>query len=435
MLSLLPLGILSPLTALAADGGAPAPAPSLPTVAVVGLHQPSLTPADQDRAIAALVKAIEAGGRFDARDLPQVAAAVRGRERVVLEEGLLKTARQSLSNGRTAAAQASWDEARGWLTAAVQDFERVLPGANTTDELWEAWILLGATWLQQETPDEAAARDAFGKAIALNPQRPADPAQFPPSVTDVHAALQQEQLAKAATVSFTGKGTLWVDGAERGALPAEVPGLVPGPHHAVARGDGLQSYARFDVPTAGPLDLPPGPPSLGQAADGPANRAAQTAALYTALGKRSDGLDYVLVGGVEGGVLHLQLFDSARGVFSKPVDLPFTDACDDEAVAAVPLLLPIISAAGTFTATAASPAPLSIAENVALARLLTQPPPAPVVIGPEPVPVGPDGGKKSKLPLVLGIVGGVVVAGGATTAAVLLSGPPPEPTGTVVVNF
>jgi hypothetical protein len=296
MLSLLPLGILTTLPALGASPEAPAPAPALPTVAVVGLHQASLDAADQDRAIAALVKAIEATGRFDARDLNQVAAAVRGRERVVLEEGLLKTARQSLSNGRTAAAQANWDEARSWLTAAVQDFERVIPGANSTDELWEAHVLIGATWVQQDAPDEAAARAAFGSAVALNPQRPIDPAQYPPSVTDLYGAVQQERTAQAATVSFTGRGTLWVDGTEHGALPTDVPGLVPGAHHALARGDGAQAYVRFDVPVAGPVDLPAGAPSLGAPAEGTAARAAQTSALYTALGKRSEGLQYVLVG-------------------------------------------------------------------------------------------------------------------------------------------
>lgn len=427
MLCLLPFGILT--TAHAADAGA-----GLPVVAVVGLHQPSLDEAAQDRAIGALVGAIEATGRFDAWTLPEVAAALRGREKVVLEEGLTKVARQNLANGRTAAAQASWDEARTWLDQAVQEFERTLPGANSTDELWEAFVLQGATWLQQDTPDEAAARAAFARAVALNPQRPADPAQFPPTVTDVFAAVQQERGAQQTAVQLGGSGTVWVDGVERGALPVAVGGLVPGVHFALARGDGRQGFARFEIPTEGAVptvELPAGPPSLGAAPETALARANLAGAVYSAVGKRADGVRYVLLGGVDGNLLHLQLYDGVRGVFSKAVELPFTGDCDDEAVAAVPLLLPIVDATGNFGATSPTAAPLSIADDVALARLLTQPPPRPPdVIGPPPDPK-----KRSKLPLVLGIVGGVVVAGGVTAAAVALSGPPPEPTGTVILQF
>lgn len=438
MTSLLPFGILASLSALAAPAEAPSAAPR-PTVAVVGLHQSSLDAADQERAIAALVAAIESGGRFDGRALPEVAAAIRGRERVILEEGLLKAARQNLANGRTSAAQAGWEEARSWLSSAITDFERAMAGANTTDELWEAHVLLGATHLQQETPDEPAARAAFSRAVALSPTRPPDPAQFPPSVTDVYAAVQAELAAQAVTVSFSGVGKLWLDGAERGALPMDVPKVMPGAHFALSRGDGQQGFARFEVAPGGAapaVALPAGPPSLGAQADSPAARAAQVASIYSALGKRSDGLQYVLVAGVEGGLLHLQLFDSARGVFSRSVDLPYVDDCDDEAVAAVPLLLPIVDATGAFTANAASPSPLGLGDNVALAGILTQPPAAPVVVL-DPVGPNPPGPaqKKSRLPLVLGIVGGAVVAGGATTAAVLLGGDPPEPTGTVIVTF
>jgi hypothetical protein len=434
MLSPLSVGILTTLSALAAPPEPASAAGDRPTIGVVGLHHSALDEADQQRAIAALVAAVEASGRFDGAPVPEVAGALGGRENVVLEEGLLKTARQSLANGRTAAAQASWDEARSWLAAAASDYERVMPGANTTDDLWELFVLEGSTWLLQDAPDEAAAKASFARSVALNPQKPADPALYPPTVTDVYAAVQADLGGKLASVAFSGTGKLWVDGTERGALPSTVAGLAPGVHYALARGSGRQGAIRFELPVGGgpAITLPAGPPFLGEPAETNANRASQIAAIYSSLGKRSDGLEYVLVGGVEGGVLHLQLFDTARSVFSKAVELPFADDSDDEAVAAVPLLLPIVNATGVFTATAPSPAALSIADNVALAGLLTQPPPPSIPIGPDlPPPVV----KKSKLPLVLGIVGGVVVAGGATTAVVLLSGPGPEQTGTVIVNF
>lgn len=423
------------LLALAAPTARADAPPGAPTLAVVGLHQASLDEADQERAVQALVQAVEAGGRFDARDVSEVSRALQGRENVVLEEGLVKSARQNLANGRTSAAQAAWDEARSWLDAAVRDYERTMPGSNHPEELWEAFVLLGATWLQQDTPDEAAARAAFARAIALNPQRPADPAQYPPNVTDVFSAVQSERVAQSATAAFEGAGKLWVDGVERGVAPVTVGNLVPGTHFALARGDGRQGFARFDVPSPAPADpvsvvLPMGPPSLGAGGDIPLVRATEIGALYGALAKRADGLQYVLVGGVDGPVLYLQLYDVVHGVVSKAVELPYADDCDDEAVAAIPLLLPVVDATGAFTATAPNPAPLSLADNVLLARLLTQPPAYSTELPPPPPPP-----HKSRLPLVLGLVGGAVVAGGATTAVVLLAKGPPPPTGTVILQF
>src|SRR5690349_14599906 len=108
MLQSLLLLTLAPTPAHAGNASPPADAPR---VGVVGLHQATLDADDQKRAVAALAAAVEAEGRFRALVPEQLAGALAGREQVVLEEGLLSGARQSLANGRTAFNQASWDEA------------------------------------------------------------------------------------------------------------------------------------------------------------------------------------------------------------------------------------------------------------------------------------------------------------------------------------
>ncbi|MCA9494425.1 MAG: hypothetical protein KC621_31075, partial [Myxococcales bacterium] len=417
--------------------------PSGPTIAVVGLHQGTLDEADQQRAIEALVAAIENTGSYDALPPAQVATALAGREQVVLEEGLLAGARQGVANGRTSFNQASWEESTTYLANAIRDEEGVFPGANVVADLWDAWLYTGTAKLLQDEPDEGAAREAFVKAIALEPERPANPAQFPPDVVETFEKLRAELPAKAVTlgVAADGAGKAWLDGKEIGSVPANVQGVLPGVHYVLVRGDGLQGTARIEIPEVGDGGTPEPvqtrvslqPPMLGTAATSTVGRSNQATALYTALARRTEGIDYVLIAGVDGDQLHLQLMHVQTATFSKALELPYADDADDEAAAAVPLLLPAIGPSGTFTTTAASAAPVAIGSNVALALLLTQPP--------EPAPIGPAAGttkKRSALPVVLGVVGGAVVAGGVGTGAYFLTRGPTEtttPEGTVVIHF
>jgi hypothetical protein len=190
-------------------------------------------------------------------------------------------------------------------------------------------------------------------------------------------------------------------------------------------------------------------PSLGEAAKSPVGRSAQVAGLYTALGNRAEGMNYVLVAGVDGGSLYLQLLDPETDTFSKAMEVPFTGPADDEAVQSIPLLLNVVDPQGRFTSTAPTPAPMSIGTNSVLGLKLTQP----KAVGPAGTtttkvktvkPPKPDGGGGggggSKVGVVLGVVGGVVLAGAAGTTVYLLTREGDEPTpgtgpGTVIVKF
>ncbi len=428
---------LAPAPAHAGDASPPADAPR---VAVVGLHQASLDAEGQRRAVEALSAAVEADGKFDALLPEQVAAALAGREQVVLEEGLLASARQSLANGRTAFNQASWDEAASYLGNAVRDTENALPGANAVLDLWDAHLYLGTARLLQDTPDEAAARAAFVNAIALAPERPANPAQFPPDIVESFEALRKELPAEAVTLGIAadGEGTAWLDGKEVGSLPVSVPGVLPGVHYVVVRGEGTQGTARIEVPRPAEgveretpqVRVELSTPTLAGAASSPVGRSNQTTALYTSLGKRTNGVDYVLLGGVDGELLHLQLLHVPTGTFSKAMEVPFTDAADDEAVAAVPLLLRFVGASGTFSTTSASAPPLAVGSNLALTLLLTQPPEPQPLTG----PVVEE--RRSRTGLVLGVVGALLVGGGVGTVYAVTRPEETLPTtGTVTVHF
>lgn len=425
-----------------ARAGQPPPAPpaDLPRIAVVGLHQASLSVAAQQAAAEQIGAAIESGGAYDALGPSDVAGALTGRAELVLEEGLLGSARAALQGGKNAYNQASPDDAIALLMTAIEDYRGVFPGILVVDEVWESWVYLGTSHLQRDPPDELAARSAFSAAVALSPTRPLNPALYPPNVVELFGEVQADLAPHGVKLDIASEQPVevFVDGAARGTTPAVVTGVLPGEHFVVGRGDGTEAFARLDVGMPGAavagdtvggislsVQLSPSAPILGEPAGSPVGRSTQTADLYSALGRRAQDLDYVLVGGVIDGSLSLQLLHVASNTYSKPIALPVAGEATDEAVQAVPLLLGAIGPAGTFTATAAAPEALDIGANSLLALILdgqvaptvTEVP----VVGP-PVVIE----KKSKLGLVLGIVGGVVAASaaGGGTYLIATSGPP-----------
>jgi hypothetical protein len=422
----------------------PAAASAAPTVAVVGIHQASLDDADQQRAVAGIVNAIEANGRFDALAPPEVATALSGRETVVLEEGLLALPEDKLASGKNAYNQASWDDALAYLDEAVSAFESVFQGANNADDLWETQVYRGSCNLLKDPPNPTAAREAFSAAIALSPSKPLNPALFPPDVIASYGSLQKELTASKMPVQIVSSDAMakvWLDGIEKGSTPAVVPDVVPGAHYVVARNATGMGFLRVDVkPTenGGPMSInvPLAAPSLGTASTSPVGRASQVASLYQAIGSRASGVDYVLAVGVVDTLLSVQLYDVTHKVWSRAIELPYSDESDDEAVQAVPLLLNGVGPDGTFVATAAAPAALDIGANEELALLLTAAI-TPKVTSVTPVPTGPVVEHKSKAGLVVGVISGLVVAAGAGAGTYLFATREPEDPnqGVVVIQF
>jgi len=393
----------------------PALAAETAQLAVVGIHQSELTPAQQEKAVAAIVEAVEATGKADGLIGSEVAGAIQGREDIILSQALLNIGNQALQNGKNLYNQALPEDAIPALESAIEQLEKGVVGSNTTKDLWEAYVYLGTSHFSMENTDEANA--AFGAAAALNPARGPNPALFPPFVVEAFQAARValDGAKTNLTVNVSGGlASVYLNGEKKGEGSITIEGVLPGKHHVLARGDGTQAYKVVEIPmpgeaggdegeggeeggeegeeggdtgeeggdggeapAAGTLEvtLELGIPTLGAAGESAASRARQTAALYRTLGEHSQGVDLYLLAGVSDDLLHLQLYSPTADAFSKQVETPYADTADDEAVQTVPLLLNLLDKNGHLPSAATVPtsAPLDIGANAELALLLTQP--------------------------------------------------------------
>jgi hypothetical protein len=206
--------------------------------------------------------------------------------------------------------------------------------------------------------------------------------------------------------------------------PTLARGLLPGTHHLRGSGPGLLALGRVRLDgESSAIDLNPVEPTLGQAAESEAARARQVTDLYRSFGRHAEGVDYVLLAGTAGSLLHLQLYDVRADTFSRPTSAPFVDQVDDEVRQTLPLLLNLLGDSGRIAAdaTQATAVPLDRGANPLLASLLLEPVTFEVV---EP--------RNRRLGLWIGLGAGVLAATGAGVAvAATRSGPSYD--GTVIV--
>jgi len=350
-------------------------AASLPTVAVVGLHQEGLTPDQQRHATDDIAAAIDDTGFFRARTLDMLEPVLQGRQEIVLEEAFLGPGRALLDDGRLLYNQAQPDEAIPVLEDAVETLRLAMATATSTRDLWEAWFLLGAA--RSDAGKAAEAREAFEAAVAVNPVRTADAARFPPSLVERYEAIrkEREQLASVLTVEADERDTsIWLNGSPRGTVPLEVDDVVPGENYIHARSPhGFFAYEAITVPEAGrkAVSLRLGEPTLGLPADSRAARQRQVSGLYRALGHYA-GVDLVLLAGTIDDQLVLQLYSPRTNGFSEPLSIPYGGVASDEAVEALSELLAGVRDDATFEEDnrAALAAPLDVGANHFLARML-----------------------------------------------------------------
>jgi hypothetical protein len=405
-----------------------------PTLAVVGLHQAELTGEAHEDAVEAIVKAASSTGVVDSVGLAGFAAAVSGRESVIIQEGLVSEASTNLAAGRTFYNQAEPDNGIPLLESAVEGFILTMAGANSTRDLWDAYLYLGCSHYQLDQIDEA--KVAFAKASALSPDRAPDAALFPPDLVELYTSTASELAATPMRleISVDSKAELFVDGASKGIGPMVVEGLLPGEHFVLARGSGQQAYARLVIEVAEggmapPLALTMGPASLGDASTSSSGRGRQAAELYKAIGNHSQGVDYVLLAGVDADVLHLQLYGTSANSFSRSTEIPYSGSADDEAVAAVPLLLNVLNSEGALPATATAPkaSPIHVGTNDVLAAALSMPDPK--RLPPLTSTTGRRRGAGTALAAGGIAVGVAALVGGGVFLATRGGGGDPEPTG------
>ncbi len=404
-----------------------------PVVAVVGVHQPALDAGAQELLHARIVELIDGSSNLDALPAADVATAIAGRESVIVGDALLGEGRRFLADGTNLYNQALPEDAIPLLEKAIESLGFGLAASNTTQSLWEAWMTLGTCHAALDRSAEAQA--AWQHAVALNPSRSPNPAQYPPDVVQGFAAARALLAPNTRTlhVDAADNAIVWVDGEARGPAPVELEGLLQGTHHVVARGGGKSGYAAVDLqPGTVPFDLKVsmGAPSLGGASATPTGRSRQTSWLYRSFGAHAQGVDYVLLAGTDNNELFLQLYAPKTEAFSTAVKVPVSGDADDELLASLPQLLSLVDAQGSLGENViATVAPLSVGANSYLAALLLDPRPAVMALGAGEPPRRRGG----LVAAVAGGAGGLALIAGGVAAAVVLGGSTVPPDGGTIV--
>lgn len=400
-------------------------AADVPVIAVVGVHQPDVHLAEQEDLAEDLAELVERTDKASAAAGRAVGRHVAGRQQIILEEALLSAGRKLLAEGRNLHDQALPAEAIPVLEQAIARLEEGVAVAGDLRDLWEAHLVLGTS--HHALGAEEAAGAAFQDAVALNPGRSPDPAVYPPDVTALYDAVRTNSQARAADLEIRSSrplAALLIDGVPTAGAPTLARGLLPGTHHLRGSGPGLLALGRVRLDgESSAIDLNPVEPTLGQAAESEAARARQVTDLYRSFGRHAEGVDYVLLAGTAGSLLHLQLYDVRADTFSRPTSAPFVDQVDDEVRQTLPLLLNLLGDSGRIAAdaTQATAVPLDRGANPLLASLLLEPVTFEVV---EP--------RNRRLGLWIGLGAGVLAATGAGVAvAATRSGPSYD--GTVIV--
>ena len=430
--------LILPLSALAAD------------VAVVGVHDDSMSVEEQRALLTSLEAAVELSGEHRALAGEALQNALGGREELVLEAAFLGEGRRLLEDGRILYQQAQPDAALEVLEASAASLAEGMAVCTSVRDLWETWMLLGTS--RQALGQEAGALEALSYAVALQNDRAPDPATYPPNILEMYRSERELAVDEAGRLTITvgdeiGTATVMFDGREVGTAPIVLPDVLPGDHYIHVRTqDRRMGFRQVTMASGGErtVRVAVDDPELGVPRLSDGGRTQQIAALYRGLGRQSRADLVLLVGRTEDG-MRVQLFDSVVDAFGPAVVLGDEPRTDD-IVAAVVKALSRLDNRGRITGDDAVHVaiPVDISSNYVLAQWLMTPgvDEAPVLPMPDPVdPVDvpapmPPARKKWVTPVAIG-VGAAVVVAGATAVAVVLGGrsnTTTQPGGTITVG-
>lgn len=417
---------------LAALSSTSAVAKDRPTIAFVGVHDAGLDEAAQRRLAETVADVVEDDKRFDALTPDDVARALVGREELILAEAVFGPGRRLLEDGRILHDQAEPEQAAPVLQQAVDNLEAAMATADSSRDLWEAYLYLGSA--HRFLDNEEQAKAAWARAVAINPDRQPDTARIPPATVAAFRAVQAQSRANPGKLVVKAEGAVRFQLNEReiegGTL--RLDDVLPGTVHVRAIGDdGRVAYRALRVTggetTEATLEL--GPATLPQAGSTEFLKKRATADLYKALGTSSRA-DLLLVAGRADDKATLQVFSPAGDTFSRPLEVAYEGTSEDEIIAALPELLSVVTDAGTLPAIATSPtsAGLDPSANRLLAALL---------LDPQPLAAPTGGGGRSGRgvkwwQLAAGSAGLIVVGSGVTALAIFAGGDGNQ--GTIVVG-
>lgn len=405
-------------------------------IIVAGLHVHGAGDAEADAQ--RLEDALEATGLVNVPSRDELAKRLAGREALVLDGWALGAGKERLNEGRVLYDRAAPDEAIEVLEDAVKLLAQGLATSTDTRPLHEALVTLGMC--RVGLGDEDGARNAFRRAVTLDPSRRLDALNYAPDTISLYEAERTAVTgAPKATVDIVLEDApeatrAWLDGRELGTLPTKVQ-LVPGTHYLLVRApDGSSRDKKVQVASGDKrsVDVSLQARTLGAAMPDAAGRARQTRDLYRSLGQHAASAPIVLAGALPDGKVALQLYDPASGTFSRTMS---ADAGDDPVGAIADLSGAIVGYLqdGRLRADRVAPQALAldVSANELLAELLLAPR-APVVDAPPPQVIT----ERKGIPWYAWTGIGLVAAGGGAAATWYLTQPeaPTGPSGTVVVG-
>lgn len=409
-----------------------------PELLVVGVHAPGLVGEPAEAAGRRLGEALDDTGKVDGISPDEVRTRIAGREALVLDTFALGPGRDQLREGRVLYDRAQPDQAIPVLEEAASQLAAGLASTSDARDLHEALTLLGLA--HAGLGNEAAARAAFRRSVALDPARQLDPVNYPPQIVSLHEAVRTTATAEPPgllIVSAPAGARVWVDGREAPGVATQLK-LVPGEHHVLVRAaDGASAFSMLPLAAGERRVVEPdlSPRALGRPAADASGRSRQTRELYRAIGQYTDR-DPVLLAGVLGsGQVAVQIYAPASGNFSRAL----TAEAGDDAVAALVDLLPaavaFLGENGDIRSDRVSPqvVGLDVSQNDVLAEMLFEP---------RPVAPGGAGGAGGVSPVArkgppwyLWAGLGAVVAGGGVATAVILTQPGAGPGDSGTITF
>lgn len=392
---------------------------AVPEIVVVGGHLPGVNGNPADNAAIRFAEALDATGKVDGLTPDEVGARFAGRQNLILDALALGPGRDSLREGKILYDRAQPEQAIPVLEQATRQLATGLAGSTDVSLLHDALTLLGLA--HAGLGNDAAARQAFGRSVTLDPSRQLDAVNHPPQIVALYTEVRTAAVAQASatlTVTAPAGASLWVDGRE---APEGDLTLVAGEHYVFVRAaDGATGFETLTLASGETrsLSLKLSPRAVGQPAAEPSGRSRQTRDLYRSIGQYTDR-DSVLVAGVTSdGQVGLQVYSPVSGNFSRAL----TAEAGTDPVSAlldlVPAVVAFLTETGDIKSDRVSPQviALDVSSNAVLEKLLFDRR-APVA-APAAGPVA--GNERKTLPWQLWAgIGAVVVAGSVTTGAIV----------------
>jgi hypothetical protein len=186
----------------------------------------------------------ESAASVEAQTWPMYAKMLVGTRAGSDGEAHLARARQACQSAFSAALALETQAALKRFEEAVELYFRAMPALQSMDELVTCSLEHGAAAADGRL--SAIARDAFRRALIMNPKVQLDPVRYTPTATKLfRTAAAELESARRGSLTIAGEpagAEVTMDGRVAGRLPMSVADVVPGEHWLLVRAPGRVSF-------------------------------------------------------------------------------------------------------------------------------------------------------------------------------------------------